>query len=226
MPQVIDWPCSLMRPLDVSYFIKWSSREAGANLGGVPQIIGSGMGVWQVDITIPRDFDGTRVKQLEAKVSQMRGRENIANLCICDPFRYNAGVSPVQYPFDDGTWWDDGTGFADAAAGTLNLLTTVAVAAGVNTLTVGVSNPTRPNLRIGDMFSANGFLYRVVSSNAAGLVNFEPSLRTPIGAGAALITDPPRFYGRFADDMQGRRTRELLRRGESITLSFVEAFDR
>ena len=226
MPMVIDWPCSLMQPLDVSYFIQWTSREAGANLGGVPQIITPGMGVWRVDITIPREFDGTRLKQLEAKVAQMRGRYNVANLCICDPYKYGSDVAPVQHPFTDGTWFTDGTGFADGTQGTMPLQTSAAAAAGDNTMTVSLTNPVRPNLRTGDMFSANGFLYRVVSSNAAGLVNFEPSLRTPITAGAVLITDPPRFYGRFVDDMQGQRTREMLRWGQSITLSFVEAFDR
>ncbi len=40
------------------------------------------------------------------------------------------------------------------------------------------------------------------------------------------MTDPPRFYGRFIDDMQGQRTREMLKWGQSITISFIEAFDR
>ncbi|MEG4642553.1 hypothetical protein VB636_07005 [Paracoccus sp. APAP_BH8] len=30
MPEVIAWPCSLTRPMDVSYFIQWTSRDAGA----------------------------------------------------------------------------------------------------------------------------------------------------------------------------------------------------
>ncbi|SDJ93511.1 hypothetical protein SAMN04244581_05100, partial [Paracoccus denitrificans] len=92
MPEVIAWPCSLIRPQDVSYFIQRTSRDAGANLAGIAQILTPGTGAWRVDITIPRDFDGIRVKQLEALVSEMRGRENVANLCICDPYKYGSRV--------------------------------------------------------------------------------------------------------------------------------------
>ncbi|WP_028716880.1 hypothetical protein [Paracoccus sp. J39] len=226
MPEIIDWPCNLIRALDVSYFIQWTSREAGANLAGVPQILTPNMGVWRVDITIPRDFDGTRVKEFEALVSEMRGRYNVANLCICDPYKYGSRVSPKQFPFADGTWFSDGTGFADPTQGTESIVTTAPVAAGDNQLYVELTNPVRPSFRLGDMFSVNGFLYRVVRRNAAGWVKFEPSARAPIPAGTVLQTNPPRFRGRFLDDMQGQRTRQYLKWGQSITVSFIEAFDR
>lgn len=227
MVEVIDWPCSLMRPLDVSYFIQWTSREAGANLQGVPQIISPDIGVWRVDITIPREFDGRRLKDLEATVSEMRGRYNVANLCICDPLKYGSNVNPRQFPFTDGTWFTDGTGFADPSAGSEAITTTAAVAVGASQLTVDLSGPPiLPPLRRGDMFSVNGFLYRVVRRNESGWVRFEPPAREAIPSGTALQTDPPHFYGRFIDDSQGQRTRQFLKWGQSITLSFVEAFDR
>ena len=100
-----------------------------------------------------------------------------------------------------------------------------AVAAGANQLAVQLSNPARPQLRIGDMFSVSGFLYRVVDTSGA-TVFFEPSARIAIPAGTTLQTDPPVIQCRFIDDSQGMRTRELLRWGSQITLSFVEAFDR
>lgn len=226
MVEVIDWPCDLTRPLDVSYFIHWNSRDAGANLYGVPQIVAPGVGIWRVDITIPREFDGTRMKLLEAKVSEMRGRYNVADLCICDPYKYGSNVSPRQYPFSDNTWFSDGTGFADPASGAHPLVTTAPAVAGVNLLNVSLADPVRPRLRIGDMFSINGFLYRVVAANAGGSVRFEPGLRQDVPAGTELVTDPPRFRGRFIDDGQGQRTREFLRWGSQVTLSFIEAFDR
>lgn len=227
MVDVITWPCDLLRPLDVSYFIQWGSRDAGANLHGIPQILSPGVGFWRVDITISREFDGTRLKQLEAKVSQMRGRYNVADLCICDPYKYGPEVSPAQFPFTDGTWFSDGTGFADPALGTEPLVTTAAVAAGDNLLTVGLTDPVRPAFRVGDLFSVNGFLYRVTVVNQSnGNVRFEPPARADIPSGTPLVTDPPRFYGRFVDDSQGQRTREYLRWGAQTTISFVEAFDR
>lgn len=227
MVDIIEWPCSLIRPLDVSYFIQWGSRDAGANLHGIPQIITPGVGFWRVDITIPREFDGTRLKQLEAKVSQMRGRYNVADLCICDPYKYGPNISPRQWPFTDSTWFDDGTGFADATAGVEPMVTTGAVAAGSNLLTVDLTAPVKPPLRVGDMFSVNGFLYRVTVVNSSnGNVRFLPNARADIPSGTVLVTDPPHFYGRFIDDGQGQRTREFLRWGSQTTLSFVEAFDR
>lgn len=226
MAEVIDWPCEMMRPLDVSYFIQWVSRDAGASLHGIPQVLTPSVGIWRVDVTIPREFDGTRLKDLEATVSEMRGRFNVANLCICDPYKYGAQISPRQYPFTDGTWFTDGTGFADSAAGVQPLTVTQAVAAGDSQLSVGLTEPVRPSLRRGDMFSVNGFLYRVVRRNDMGWVRFEPSARRAMPIGTVLQTDPPRFHGRFIDDSQGRRTREMLKWGASITLSFTEAFDR
>ena len=226
MPDVISWPCSLTRPMDVSYFIQWTSRDAGANLAGVSQVLAPGMGSWRVDITVPRDIDGARVKEFEALVSEMRGRYNVADLCICDPYKYGPLVSPAQTTFSDGTWFSDGTGFTDPAAGTELMITTNARAAGDNELYVGLTNPVRPSFRIGDMFSVNGFLYRVVRRNSSGWVKFEPSARRSISAGTVLTTNPPHFFGRFVDDMQGQRTREMLKWGQSITVSFIEAFDR
>lgn len=212
--------------MDVSYFIQWTSRDAGANLAGVSQVLAPGMGSWRVDITVPRDIDGARVKEFEALVSEMRGRYNVADLCICDPYKYGPLISPDQTTFSDGTWFSDGTGFTDPAAGTELMITTNAIAAGDNELYVGLTNPVRPSFRIGDMFSVNGFLYRVVRRNSSGWVKFEPSARRSISAGTVLTTDPPHFFGRFVDDMQGQRTREMLKWGQSITVSFIEAFDR
>jgi|GEM_PF-2688337 len=226
MVELIEFPCELLRPLDVSYFIQWTSRDAGANLAGVPQVLAPGMGVWRVDITIPREFDGTRLKELEAKVSQMRGRYNVADLCICDPYEYGANVSPRQWPFDDNTWFSDGTGLRDPAAGAQPMVVSAPVAAGDNVVYFNLTEPVRPPLRVGDMFEHYGFLYRVVARNNAGWTKFEPSARLAIAADVTLRTSPPHFYGRFVDDMQGQRTRDFLRWGQSITLSFVEAFDR
>jgi len=226
MVELIEWDCDLIRKLDVSYFIQWGSRDAGANLAGVPQIITPNMGIWRVDLTLPREFDGTRVKQFEALVSQMRGRYNVANICICDPYKYGVQVSPRQWPYDDGTWFTDGTGFVDPASGVQQMVLSAAAAVGANQLYVTLTDPVRPSLRVGDMFSANGFLYRVVARNGSGWVKFEPSLRTNINEGSPLVLNPPRFYGRFIDDMQGQRTREMLKWGQQITVSFIEAFDR
>lgn len=226
MAQIINWPCSLgLRETD--FFLRWTTRSAGRSLAGHEQIIGVNSAVWEVTLTLARSFDQTQVKTFEALVARMRGRQNIANLCICDPYRYSARVSPLQTPFSDGTWFDDGTGFAEPiSAGTQPLVVTTGGAVGATQIFVGLTVPTRSNLRIGDMFSLNGFLYRVVDSGAAGRVDFEPPLRQAIPVGATLVVNPPRFFGRFATDDEGRRPREMLKWGREVSITFVEAFDR
>ena len=226
MPVIVDWPCS-MRRVHAEYFLRWTTRSAGISMAGREQIVSANSAVWEVSVTFPREFNGDEVKRFEAKVAQMRGRLNIADLCICDPLKYGSSVSPVQTPFSDGSWFSDGTGFADPSLGTQPVLTTLARPAGVTSLVVDLAGPpVIPRLRTGDMFSVEGFLYRVISTSPGGAVNIEPPLRRPLAAGVALQTDPPHFYGRFATDDEGRRMREYLKWGDQVTVRFIEAFDR
>lgn len=226
MVKLIEWDADLLKSVDVSYFIKWTTRDAGANIFGVPQVVTPSMGVWQVDLNLGRETDATTLKRFEAYVSQMRGRYNVASIPICDPYKYGHSVSPKQWPFSDGTWFTDGTGFADSGNAIEPLVLTADVTAGDTQLYVDLANPVKPSLRVGDMFSIYGYLYRVIARNSAGWVQFEPPARRNVATGVPLTLNPPRFYGRFADDNQGRRMRERLRFGQEITLSFVEAFDR
>jgi len=223
MAELIEWPMDQFGPVDISAHIHVASRSAGAAMNGVTQIITPVMSYWRVDITLTRERNGTNIKEFEALVSEMRGMTNVANMPICDPYKYGPGVSPNQWPFDDGTWFDDGTGFSDTS-GVEPLLTTAEALAGANELYVSLTDPVRPSLRIGDMFSVVGRLYRVVRRNNAGWVKFEPSLRVTLPVGTFLVVNPPRFYGRFIDDEQGKRVRERLKYGAPITLSFIEAF--
>lgn len=226
MPDIIDWPCN-MRRVHAEYFLRWTTRSVGMSLAGHEQIVAPNAAVWEVSVTFPREFNQQDVKDFEVKVSQMRGRYNVADLCICDPYKYGSDVSPAQVAFSDGTWFTDGTGFADASSGTAVMETTAAASAGDNALSVDLAGPpVIPAFRRGDMFSVNGFLYRVTAAFPGGIVNFEPPLREAIPSGTALQTDPPNFYGRFATDEEGRRMREFLKWGEQVTVRFVEAFDR
>ncbi|AGT08353.1 hypothetical protein [Paracoccus aminophilus] len=225
MPEIIEWPCGLgLR--DTDFFLKWTTRSAGRNLAGSEQIIGVNSAVWEVSLTFGQTFKADRLRAFEVLVTRMRGRTNIASLCICDPFRYGPRVAPRQWPFDDDVWFSDGTGFADPTSGMQDLLLKAAASAGATSFVTETSNPTRPNLRPGDMFSRDGFLYRVTGSQPGGQVSFEPPLRANLPLGVRLVTDPPRFYGRFASDDEGRRVRENLKWGQQVTVNFVEAFDR
>ncbi|WP_241963243.1 hypothetical protein [Paracoccus suum] len=221
---VIVWPAGLLRPVEGSFFIRNISRSGGVSLNGVEQVLTSTASWWEISLTLSREFDGERLKAFEAYISRMRGRQNVAAIPLCDPYRYGAKVSPLQQPWSDGTYFSDGTGWVD---GTASQPMTVVNAAGVGSrfLTFKLTQPVRPALRLGDMFSINGFLYRVTSAGGNDIY-FEPPLRQAIPAGQVIQTDPPVFYGRFATDDEGRRSRELMRWGGQTTLTLIEAFDR
>lgn len=225
MPEIIEWPCDL-GVRDTDFFLKWTTRSAGRLLAGHEQIVGVNAAVWEVSLTFARTFNGDRLRRFEALVARMRGRQNVAALCVCDPYRYGPRVAPQQWPHDDGTWFSDGTGYADGPTGAMQpLLASAPAAVGATSVSVGLTNPVRPNLRIGDMFSRSGFLYRTVGV-AGSVVQFEPPLRRAIAVDDALTTNPPKFFGRFATDDEGRRVRENLKWGAQVTVNFVEAFDR
>ncbi len=223
---VIDLPCEIMRPRDASFFLRWTTRSAGRRLSdGQEQITSPGYAVWEVEYSLGLEFNQTRIKQFEAAISSLRGRSNIARVCVCDPFRYGAKVSPTQQPWSDGTWFSDGTGWVDA--GTVQAMTTTQPAvAGDTAIWLALTNPVRPALRVGDMFSVNDFLYRVTAVGSNGFHRIEPPIRTPFPVGTTIQTDPPMVRVRLATDDQGRRGREFLRWGQPVTVSFVEAFER
>lgn len=225
MPTIISPPAGVLRPRDATFFLRWTNRSSGQSLAGHDQIVTTNSAVWQVEYTIAAAFDESRIKAFEAFIRSLHGMANIAALKVCDPYRYGAKVSPLQQQWSDGTWFSDGTGWTDGAA-VQPLIVTQAAAAGANTIRVGLTDPVRPALRVGDYFSVNGWLYGVQSSASDGTVTFEPAARASIPVGTTLTTDPPVIYARLSDDDQGKRAREVLRWGASITLSFIEAFDR
>lgn len=224
---VIDLPSGIFRPRDATFFLRWTTRTAGRRISdGQEQIASAGYAVWEIEYTLGMEFDQTRIKQFEAAISSLRGRANIARISVCDPFKFGAKVSPAQQPWSDGTWFTDGTGWLDDSGAVQAMTTTQDTAAGATAIWLELTNPVRLPLRAGDMFSVNDFLYRVTAVGSDGFHKIEPQIRTPFPAGTQIQTDPPRIKVRLASDDQGRRGREMLRWGQPITLTFVEAFER
>ncbi|TRD21914.1 hypothetical protein [Palleronia caenipelagi] len=222
---VVSWPSELLRHLDAQYFPRFYNRSAGRALNGREQIIGTGNAIWDVMLSIPRDFDSRRVKQFEAAVASMNGRANVTDFAICSPDRFDHSVSPLQTPHSDGTWFEDGFGYAEDK-GVHPVTFTADAPAGSNVLTQDLTDPVRPSLRVGDEFSHQKFLHRVTAHLSGGRIRIEPSLRVGIAAGEPVAVDPPVIRLRFASDDEGRRTREYLRYGAPVDLRFVEVFDR
>lgn len=222
---LIEWPSEHFRLTLTSYHIDWTTRSAGRALSGREQLIGTGTNIWRFRFALALEYDPVRLRRFEALVSEMRGRLNAAAIPLYDAFAYDGAVSPVQIPHGDGTWHTDGTG-AFAGNGVQPMVTVGAAAAGASQITVDLTQPSRPSFRVGDLFTVNGFLYRVVRRNEGGWVKLEPPLREAIPAGTTLETDPIIVHTKFATDGEGERARDILSFGEPVTLTFVEDFDR
>lgn len=226
--EIIVWPCDL-GVYSITPFIQWTTRSAGTGMStGVEQIVGVNAGSWSLRLDFGMQNDPVKIKQFEALVSRMRGRQNIASICICDPFKYDASVAPLQYPYSDGTWHTDGTGFIDSDSDEVQpIVSTNNVPMGGGQFYYSHWNPHRSAMRVGDLFTHENFLYRVtVSGPDDNNFRFEPPARRPMPVGTQIITTPLRAYFRFATDGEGERARERLRFGSDVSLQFVEAFDR
>lgn len=223
MPDVIEWPERLLKHTSASYFLQPLNRSAGMSIIGREQIISPGASFWRASLSISRQLNGAYMKEFDAYITAMQGRWNFAQFKICDPFKFGARRNP-KAPFTDHTWFSDGTGFDDL--GSEPVYTTASAAVGSIYLSLDLKNPTINNLRVGDEFSHNYFLYRVTSADSAGNISFLPPLRQGIASGEQIILDPPVIRMRFATDDEGVREREALRFGSEITLNFVEVFER
>lgn len=226
MATIIDWPCDVIRPVNMSLHLRTFDRTAGVSLTGSEQVVAAPVKRWELTLDIPRDFEIRRSRELEALVMQMEGRKNVANLCICDPFRYEGVPGRGSEPWADGTYFTDGTGWIDGDKDSQGVEVKTGCAAGATSMALNITDPVQPRMLAGQLFSYNGFLYRVYSNAGGGVINFMPAARRPIPTGAFLETNPPRFYARFASADHGVRTREYLKWGGALSLSFVEAFDR
>ena len=221
---IIQWPAAVLRVRDFSYFPMPVNRSGGRDLAGRSQVITSGEQIWNLRLDLTPDFDPDRVRQFDALVAQMLGRANIAQFDLSDPLRYSASFSPSQQPFSDGTLFSDDTGFGSADA-VAPLVVTAGAAEGETTLSIRLSNPIIPQMRIGDHFSHGWFLYRVVAVSGAA-VSFVPRARAAIAVDDVLSTDPVPVRMRFLSDEGGRSTREFGRWRKTLSLDFEEVFER
>lgn len=223
MVSVITWPADVLAAATAEYFPRPQSRSAGLSLGGVEQIASPATTIWTVSLSLPTAKTPAIARQFFGLVAAMQGRQNIARIPVKDHLGYVEAYSPLQTPFDDGTYFDDDTGFI--ADGVQPVVTSSAVAIGGTSVNMALTNPVRPALTAGQRFSHDDFLY-IVTGVSGATVSFQPAARAAIASGQTLLTDPPYIKARFASDDEGRRALEYGLRAAPITLNFIEAFDR
>lgn len=225
MALIVDLP--LVRLTHQVLFPRRHCRTAGMSIVGIPQRVGSGVKIWEVEIGIGTDYEPERIKAFEAFLAGLTC-ETIVRIPLYDLYGYGSGYPTPgsMEPWADGTWFSDGTGWVNSNNVVNGVRVTTGVAAGGNSLLLKLTAPNVPPLKRGDYFSHNGFIYCVQTSAANGTITFAPRARRAIPDGSAVETKPLMFYGRPDGDDFGRRGRDIISMAPAITLSFVEAFDR
>ncbi len=220
---VVQWPAELMRVATHSYFLQSFSRQGQPDLAGRTQIVTTGDQIWSLRMTLQLDGDPDRVRKFDTYVDQMNGMANVAEFGLCDALAYDERIAPKQEAFSTGEYFSTGYGFK--GTGVQPVVATAIAASGAKAITVATTEPTRTAFREGDLFSHNYFLHRV-TSQSGGTVNFLPALRGAVAVDDVLVTSPPTVRMRFASDGEGRATRSASAHRQSVTLNFIEAFDR
>lgn len=221
--QIIQWPSELLRVASHSYHLQSFSRQGQPDLSSQIQVKTTGDQIWSLEMTLALDGDPDRVRMFDSYVDQMNGMANIAEFGVKDCLAYDERIAPKQEPFSTDEYFSTGYGFL--GEGVQPVTATATAAAGLKAVTIATTEPIRTHLRAGDMFSHDYFLHRV-TSQSGGTLNFLPALRSAVAIDDVLATTPPTVRMRFASDGEGRTTRTKETHRASVTLNFVEAFQR
>jgi hypothetical protein len=221
---VIQWPDNLLRTaLPATPYLDANTRQGQPDLSGKTQIISTGMQIWKLTLELAIEGDPDLVRSFNAFLAQMKGMANIAEFSIYDCHAYDARVSPAQNPFSTGEYFSTGYGFK--GDGVQPVVASAASAIGDTTITVSTTDPIIAPLRVGDYFSHNNFLH-IVTGWSSGVVSFLPALRSAVAIDDVLATTPPIVRMRFASDGEGRHQRTINGYRPTLSLNFVEVFDR
>ena len=221
--QIIQWPAELLRVASHSYHPQSFSRQGQRDLSNQVQIKTTGDQVWSLQMTLALDGDPDRVRMFDSYVDQMNGMANIAEFGVKDCLAYDERIAPRMVPFSTGEFFKGNRGFL--GEGVQPLLASAIASGGDKSVTVTSEGGTLVPFRVGDLFSHNYFLYRV-TGQSGGVVSFLPALRGDVAVDDVLATTPPTVRMRFASDEEGRATRTASAHRASVTLNFIEAFDR
>lgn len=223
---VVSWPSHLLPVRSMSApFLRTFNRTGGRNFAGRRQIVSTGSQVWRLSLTLRAEGVAANIREFRAKIIEMQGMANIAEFDLPDPILYDASIAPLQKPFSTGEFFSTGQGFLDPSGGVQKLEAASAAAAGLSSVTLKTTDPVRVPPRVGDYFSHDYFLH-AVTGFSAGVMTFGPALRTAVSAGDQFETAPPRVRMHFASDDEGAAVLAPGVIRQSITLNFVEEFDR
>lgn len=220
MPAV-NWPATPgWAPASSGFRLRSFSLLSGSPYTGAHKAVSIGQ-VWVCQITLQqRSVEQNHI--MGAFLNALEGPSGVVR--IFDWLRKSPRLLSVDnYPFDDGTWFDDGFGWTDS--GYAPLLTADA-ARGDKQVSMEGLPVSAPAFRRGDLIELGGYLYeltRDASGDADGeaTIFIQPGLRAGLADG-----DPVRIYYpscpmRMTPDTEAMLDRDLFV-GAPATLTFVE----
>lgn len=236
MPDIIEWPRAWWGVVQCEFGLMPRSRRSVSPWRMSQNVYGPHVQWWQAKLTFPAMSDANLAAR-EAIVESLGGSAGLVRMG--HPFRleplYNADVAAGSQPFSDGTFFEDGSGWASGILPPLIYVVEAEAARATSVVVGGLTASTSRMLRRGDMveFRRNGVwdetpsLHRVTrdaSTDAAGETRIEitPPLRKGVAAGDQVVLNEPKSVFRLMSDEDGIATRDHRWVG-SMGINLIEA---
>jgi hypothetical protein len=211
MTNIVEWPIELKAHADFMPFLERNTQSGGRSVTGSERLVISDTGTWRYGITT-MSLTPIQTLAFRAMLANSEGRgypirvpvwDKVNDLLATSGMESLRGLNPNGGPFDDGSFFSDGTGFgSDFATATANVFATFGTTQITASFNVGqVPLP-------GHFFSDNTNLYQIKSailvSGTRYTLNFLPRLRTSLNVGAVLNFEKLFFLGRLADESMAK----------------------
>lgn len=229
MAAIIDWPFRTLTPVEIGIDHAWNSRDGGAGLNGVTQIVSPLSGLWEMSVTFSQAREAKN-RAYRATKMKMKGRFGWVRFAIFDPFRVrfaDAGWPEPSggIPFSDGEFFSDGSGFASP-----DITTTVGAAGLLGAEEVALNaDMMNDALGVGHFFSIDDYLHLVTGIGplvgSSRTYEIGPPLRADVTVGDEVKIGRPTILCRLADDRSGAIRMRFGRFGEP-SMEFVEVLER
>lgn len=231
----MDWPLETRNFRTQSWFLQ-GSTPAVRGLDGRSQFISIENRTWTNQVTVT-NLREERPQILRSFVHAINGPATVFRFPVCNPYTSRvlateeetllalgitaAEAAAGQLPHDDGTLFDDDTGYYIDPI----LEPTAAADAFEGDTTLEVTGYLGLLIGVGTFFSINDFLYEV-EENAGGTLRFHPTLRENVSRETVVNISDTWVKVRFADDAQARVFVDGWRFGGPVTFDIIEAFER
>lgn len=179
--RIVDIPTSLFRVGDFNWDIDWREQGAGTTNAGYQNINVGALPRWIGSPTV--SHIGMEAARFRALRLYARGRTGLFRVRMIDPL-FNSGYA-TQIPFDDSSFFDDGTGFEEFAKVTCPS----GAAAGDNQIVLELGDYA-DDVSSGRIMSYNDYPFAVTyaqkTTDTLYTCQIEMPLRTAVPAGGQI----------------------------------------